>query len=202
MILEEDKAFARAMLGDDVVDEAERNAVLVHEGVRGMKWGIWNEETRKRRMRERGLRKARKARAKKAKLAKIEAKKAEKERAEIERLSDTKAYKRAQKEFKKKVYDIYRNLDKMSLEDISKVKKQIDDGAALLDVRLKPAQKKTATEKLKSATSFLSTIAADLGKVGENVPKIIKGYNALFGDMDLDDLESIAKEAKGDKKKK
>ena len=66
MKFEEDKAFVRAMLGDDVVDEAERNAVLVHAGVRGMKWGIWNEETRKRRMRERNLRKARRARKKKA----------------------------------------------------------------------------------------------------------------------------------------
>lgn len=40
MIFEEDKAFVRALLGDDVVNEAEENAVLIHYGVQGMKWGI------------------------------------------------------------------------------------------------------------------------------------------------------------------
>lgn len=50
MIFEEDKAFARAMLGDDAVNAAEENAVLVHHGIKGMKWGQWNAETRARRL--------------------------------------------------------------------------------------------------------------------------------------------------------
>ena len=68
MKIEEDKAFARAMLGDDVVDEAEANAVLIHEGVKGMKWGIWNAETRARRLRERADRIEGKAKSKEEKL--------------------------------------------------------------------------------------------------------------------------------------
>ena len=59
MKIEEDKAFARAMLGNDVVDEAEVNAILIHEGVKGMKWGVWNAETRARRLRDRGIKKER-----------------------------------------------------------------------------------------------------------------------------------------------
>lgn len=47
MIIEEDKAFVRALLGDDVVDEAERSAVLVHHGVKGMKWGVRKDNYRR-----------------------------------------------------------------------------------------------------------------------------------------------------------
>lgn len=59
MIFEEDKAFARAMLGDEVVNAAEENAVLMHHGIKGMKWGRWNKETRERRLRDRGIKKER-----------------------------------------------------------------------------------------------------------------------------------------------
>lgn len=59
MIFEEDKAFARAMLGDDVVKEAEENATLVHYGIKGMKWGVWNAETRERHSRDRKIKKER-----------------------------------------------------------------------------------------------------------------------------------------------
>lgn len=59
MILEEDKAFARAMLGDEVVNASEKNAVLIHHGIKGMKWGRWNKETKERRLRDKGIKKER-----------------------------------------------------------------------------------------------------------------------------------------------
>jgi len=194
MILEEDKAFARAMLGDEVVNAAEENAVLVHEGVKGMKWGIWNAETRARRLRERGLKKARKAKARKARLAKAKLKAEEKERAEFQRLSDTKVYKHAQDEFKRKVYDAYRNIDKMSIAEVAAMKSQIDAGAALLDVKIQPPPKKTSADKIRSASAFLADVGKNLGTLGSNIPNIVKGYQAIFGDTGIDpDVSSAVK---------
>lgn len=181
MKIEEDKAFVRAMLGDDVVDEAERNAVLVHEGVRGMKWGIWNEETRKRRMRERNLRKARRARKKKAREeAKVKAKEEAKQK-ELDRMNANKAYEYAQKEFKKKVVDFYKNIDQYSLKQISEAKQQIEAGASLLDVKIKKEQKEKVSDKVDTTAKKLASIAASLGTLGENLPKMKKGVDVLLG---------------------
>lgn len=202
MIFEEDKAFARAMLGDEVVNAAEENAVLMHEGVKGMKWGIWNAETRARRLRERGLKKARKAKARKARLAKAKLKAEEKERAEFQRLSDTKVYKHAQDEFKRKVYDAYKNIDKMSIAEVAAMKKQIDDGAALLDVKIQPPPKKTSADKIKSASEFLASVGQNLGTLGSNIPNIIKGYQAIFGDTGIEPDVSPKGGSSGNKKKK
>lgn len=179
MILEEDKAFARAMLGDAVVDEAEQNAVLVHEGVRGMKWGIWNEETRKRRMRERGLKKARRAKMKKAKLDKKAKKQAEKEQAKIDYMNDKELYKYAQKEFKKKVNDVYRNIKNLSIEDLSKIQDQVDKASKLIEINTKPKKPEGIVKKATNAANSLADLSKPLGILGDNLPKIKKGLEVI-----------------------
>lgn len=85
MILEEDKRFARAMLGDDVVNEAEQNAELIHSGVKGMKWGVWNAETRARRLKNRRIKAKRKKDAKNRRLLSDKDLKQRVERIELEK---------------------------------------------------------------------------------------------------------------------
>ena len=180
MILEEDKAFARAMLGDEVVNAAEENAVLMHEGVKGMKWGIWNAETRARRLRERGLKKARRAKLKKAKLEKKAKKQAEKEREKLEYMNDKELYKYAQKEFKKKVNDVYRNIKDLSIEDLSKIQDQVDKASKLIEISTKPKKPEGVVKKATNAANSLADLSKPLGILGDNLPKIKKGLEIIM----------------------
>ena len=180
MILEEDKAFARAMLGDEVVNAAEENAVLMHEGVKGMKWGIWNAETRARRLRERGLKKARRAKLKKAKLEKKAKKQAEKEREKLDYMNDKELYKYAQKEFKKKVNDVYRNIKDLSIEDLSKIQDQVDKASKLIEISTKPKKPEGVVKKATNAANSLADLSKPLGILGDNLPKIKKGLEIIM----------------------
>ena len=180
MILEEDKAFARAMLGDEVVNAAEENAVLMHEGVKGMKWGIWNAETRARRLRERGLKKARRAKLKKAKLEKKAKKQAEKEREKLEYMNDKELYKYAQKEFKKKVNDVYRNIKDLSIEDLSKIQDQVDKASKLIEISTKPKKPEGVVKKATNAANSLADLSKPRGILGDNLPKIKKGLEIIM----------------------
>lgn len=180
MIFEEDKAFARAMLGDEVVNAAEENAVLMHEGVKGMKWGIWNAETRARRLRERGLKKARRAKLKKAKLEKKAKKQAEKEREKLDYMNDKELYKYAQKEFKKKVNDVYRNIKDLSIEDLSKIQDQVDKASKLIEISTKPKKPEGVVKKATNAANSLADLSKPLGILGDNLPKIKKGLEIIM----------------------
>lgn len=202
MKIEEDKAFARAMLGDDVVDEAEANAVLIHEGVKGMKWGIWNAETRARRLRERADRIEGKVKSKEEKLKIKNDEEASKLERKLQKMDNREVLAYAQKEFKKKAYDQLRNVRSMSLKDLAELQQQIEKGEKLLGVTFKDPKKKTLWEKIKGGTSKAADLAGDLGKLGENIPKIQKGYNALFGTSKKEDEKEDEKEAKKGKKKK
>ena len=180
MIFEEDKAFARAMLGDEVVNAAEENAVLMHEGVKGMKWGIWNAETRARRLRERGLKKARRAKLKKAKLEKKAKKQAEKEREKLDYMNDKELYKYAQKEFKKKVNDVYRTIKDLSIEDLSKIQDQVDKASKLIEISTKPKKPEGVVKKATNAANSLADLSKPLGILGDNLPKIKKGLEIIM----------------------
>lgn len=199
MILEEDKAFARAMLGDEVVNAAEENAVLMHEGVKGMKWGIWNAETRARRLRERGLKKARKAKAKKAKEAKVAAKKEEQHQAKLRDMSNQKVLKMAQNEFKKKVYDKLRNVESMSLSDFKTLKEQVDAGEKLLNVSFKDKEQKSAFDKIMSAAKKTSSTSKTFSDLFANIGDLKKNYKGLFTEKETskkDTEEAAEKVAK------
>ena len=202
MIFEEDKAFARAMLGDDVVDEAEQNAVLVHEGVKGMKWGIWNAETRARRLRERADRIEGKAKSKEEKLKIKNEEAAAKLEKKLQGMSNKEVLAYAQKEFKKKAYNELRNVKSMSLKQLAELQGNIEKGEKLLGVSFKDPKKKTLWEKIKGGTSKAADLAGDLGKLGENIPKIQKGYNALFGNSESEEKSSSSGTPKKPKTKK
>lgn len=197
MIFEEDKAFARAMLGDEVVDATEEDAVLVHEGVKGMKWGIWNAETRARRLRERNLRRARKVKKKYAVARAKEEKKKAKEQQKLDYMNDKKLYEYAQKELKKKVNDIYRDIKSMSLADIAKTQQQIEQAQKLIEIETKPKKPEGFLAKSTKAAESLSKLAKPLGELGDNLPKIKKGLEVIMGvSTGVDDSGGSSKKKK------